>query len=90
MNNDELNNDELNTETPTETAQRELTEAREKHALAFLSAQAAPGDPEEAALLREATKAGKSAFWGYVQAAMDPLAAQINGIVTDNGDAERV
>ncbi len=67
-------------ETAAETARRELAQARETHAAAYFAAKAAPGDPEEAALLHAATQDGKQAYRGYVRAATAGLAAQIDGL----------
>ncbi len=81
MNNDMTEN--RMPETAAETARRELAEARENHATAYFAAQDVPSDPEEALLradaLRTATRAGKGAYRGYVQAATASLAAQIGG-----------
>ncbi len=49
----------------------------------FLAARAAPGEPEEDALLRAATQDGKQAYRGYVKTATARRAAQISGIVPD-------
>lgn len=97
MSSEEMNRDAMSEEggdlpeTDTQRAVRELAEAREKHALAYLSAQDAAGDPEEAALLRDnlhaATQDGKRAYRGYVKAATDGLVAQIDGTNPSNEES---
>ena len=65
-------------ETDQQQAARALAQAREIHAAAYFAAKAAPGDPEEAALLHAAAQDGKQAYRGYVRAATAGLAAQID------------